>query len=246
MSYNLWEERHRQSRGGDGDVKTRGNVCSDNTNIKGVLLLQIVYKDLIDIKPYENNPRDNKEAISYVANSITEFGFKVPIVIDKDNIIVCGHTRYEAAKQLNMESIPCIMADDLTDEQIRAYRLADNKTSEFSLWDSDLLEGELAALLDFDMESFGFFDEEEEEEAEEEEKIKPEVEFTEVLEEENNYIVLFFDNAIDWLQAETLFDIKSVKGLSTRKDGTGEVGKGVGRVLNGREALSKIMDWGVK
>ena len=143
--------------------------------------------------------------------------------------------------------MPCIMADDLTDEQITAYRLADNKVSEFSFWDYELLDEELEKLLDFDMLSLGFFEEENEnDEQEEQEEIKPEIEFTEVLEEENNYIVLFFDNAIDWLQAETLFDIKTVKGLSTRKDGMGEMSKGVGRVLNGREALSKIIDWGVK
>ena len=175
------------------------------------------------------------------------FGFKVPIVIDKDNVIVCGHTRYKAAKELKIEKVPCIMADDLTDEQITAYRLADNKVSEFSFWDYELLDEELEKLLDFDMLSLGFFEEENEnDEQEEQEEIKPEIEFTEVLEEENNYIVLFFDNAIDWLQAETLFDIKTVKGLSTRKDGMGEMSKGVGRVLNGREALSKIIDWGVK
>lgn len=206
--------------------------------------MQIEYKSITLLKPYEKNPRNNADAIDYVANSIKEFGFKVPIVIDINNVIVCGHTRYEAAKRIGLESVPCIMADDLSDEQIKAYRLADNKTSEFSRWDFDLLDGELEKLLDFDMSPFGFFDDEDEEEAEEE--IKPEVEFTEVLEEENNYIVLFFDNAIDWLQAETLFDIKSVKGLSTRKDGTGTTGNGIGRVLNGREALSKIIDWGVK
>lgn len=199
-----------------------------------------------DLKPYENNPRKNDNAVEYVKNSIKEFGFRSPIVIDKDNVIVCGHTRYKAAKQLGLESVPCVIADDLTDEQLRSYRLADNKVAEFSEWDYSLLDEELEKLLDFDMAAFGFFDDEDEEEDEDEqEEIIPEVEFTEVLEEENNYIVLFFDNAIDWLQAETLFDLKSVKGLSTRKDGTGTPSKGIGRVLNGSEALSKIIDWGV-
>lgn len=208
--------------------------------------MQIEYIGIDKVVPYDKNPRKNNEAVEYVKNSISQFGFKVPIVIDKNNVIVCGHTRYKAAKELNIKNVPCIMADDLTDEQITAYRLADNRVSEFSYWDNELLDEELQKLLDFDMESFGFFDEEDEEELEDEEEIKPEVEFTEILEEENNYIVLFFDNAIDWLQAETLFDIKSVKGLSTRKDGMGETSKGTGRVLNGREALSKIIDWGVK
>ena len=207
--------------------------------------MQIEYIDIDKVIPYDKNPRKNEGAVEYVKNSISQFGFKVPIVIDKNNVIVCGHTRYKAAKELKIDSVPCLRADDLTDEQIKAYRLADNKVAEFSDWDYKLLDEELENLLDFDMLSLGFFDEEETEEDEQEE-IKPEVEFTEVLEEENNYIVLFFDNTIDWLQAETLFDIKSVKGLSTRKDGTGEPSKGVGRVLNGREALSKIIDWGVK
>ena len=207
--------------------------------------MQIKDINIGDLIPYEKNPRKNENAIEYVKNSIEQFGFKVPIVIDKNNVIVCGHTRYVAAKQLGFDKVPCVVADDLTEEQITAYRLADNKVAEFSDWDMSLLNEELDKLLDFDMSAFGFFDEEEEEE-EQEEEIIPEVEFTEVLEEENNYIVLFFDNAIDWLQAETLFDIKSVKGLSTRKDGGGTPSKGIGRVLNGSKALSKIIDWGVK
>ena len=139
--------------------------------------------------------------------------------------------------------MPCIIASDLTEEQIKAYRLADNKVAEQAEWDSGLLNIELDSLIDFDMELFGF---DKEEEKEKEEVINPEIEFTEVLEEENNYIVLFFDNSIDWLQAESLFELKKVKGLSTRKDGEGKPQKGIGRVLNGAEALSKIIDWGVK
>ena len=208
--------------------------------------MQVENIDIDQVIPYDKNPRKNNEAVEYVKNSIAQFGFKVPIVVDKNNVIVCGHTRYKAAKELKLKNIPCVKADDLTDEQIRAYRLADNKVSEFSEWDEDLLTEELESLLDFDMLSLGFFDDEDESQEDEQEEIKPEVEFTEVLEEENNYIVLFFDNTIDWLQAETLFDIKSVKGLSTRQDGRGEPSKGLGRVLNGREALSKIIDWGVK
>lgn len=209
--------------------------------------MQIANVNIGDLIPYEKNPRNNGEAVEYVANSIREFGFKVPIVIDKHNVIVCGHTRFLAAKKLNLETVPCIKADDLTDEQIRAYRIADNKVSEFSQWDLDLLGNELDALLDFDMTAFGFFDDDEESIEELlEEEVKPEVEFTEVLDEENNYIVLFFDNDIDWLQAQSLFDIKTVKGLSTRKDGGGNPQKGVGRVLNGSQALAKLVDWGVK
>lgn len=124
---------------------------------------------LSDIKPYEKNPRKNDEAVKYVAKSIEEFGFKVPIVIDKDNVIVCGHTRYKAAKKLRMQTVPCIMADDLTEEQIKAFRLADNKVAEKAEWDFDLLGEELADLLNYDMGEFGFEDILNEEETEVEE-----------------------------------------------------------------------------
>lgn len=113
---------------------------------------------LKDIKPYEKNPRKNDDAVPYVAESIKQFGFKVPIVIDKNNIIVAGHTRYKAAKKLGFKSVPCIIADDLTDEQIKAFRLADNKVSEKAEWDFDMLNTELDDIIDFDMELFGFED----------------------------------------------------------------------------------------
>ena len=91
-----------------------------------------------------------------VAASIKEFGWKVPVVIDKDGVIVAGHTRYKAAQKLGIDRIPCIVADDLTEEQVRAYRLADNKTAEMSGWDAEKLEQELAGLSMFDMGEFGF------------------------------------------------------------------------------------------
>lgn len=109
-----------------------------------------------DIKPYGKNPRKNDQSVDKVANSIKEFGFKVPIVIDKHNVIVCGHTRYKAAKKLGLSVVPCVVADDLTEEQIKAYRLADNKVGEDSLWDMDLLGSELEDILNIDMEDFGF------------------------------------------------------------------------------------------
>lgn len=88
-----------------------------------------------DIKPYENNPRHNDDAVAGVKASIQEFGFKIPIVIDKDNVIVCGHTRYKACIELGVAELPCIRADDLTDNQIKAFRIADNKVSEVAEWD---------------------------------------------------------------------------------------------------------------
>lgn len=119
--------------------------------------MNIVNIPLSEIIPYENNPRNNDTAVDYVANSIKEFGFKSPIIIDKDNVIVCGHTRARAAEKLGLTTVPCIIADDLTDEQVKAYRLADNKTAEYAEWDFTALQAELDELsMDFDMSDFGF------------------------------------------------------------------------------------------
>lgn len=122
--------------------------------------MQIIYKKLEELHPYKNNPRRNDKAVDAVANSIQEFGFKVPAVIDKSGEIIAGHTRYKAAKKLGMKEIPCIIADDLTEEQIRAFRLADNKVGEMAEWDFDLLDEELEKMSYIDMEQFGFLDEE--------------------------------------------------------------------------------------
>lgn len=131
---------------------------------------------LSEIKPYEKNPRKNDDAVKYVAESIKEFGFKVPLVIDKNGVIVAGHTRYKAAKQLKMKTVPCLVADDLTDEQVRAFRLADNKVAEQAEWDFNLLDDELAQILDIDMDAFGFLndiDEKTEEATEDDYEINP-------------------------------------------------------------------------
>lgn len=120
------------------------------------------------VKPYDKNPRKNKTAVDYVANSIKEFGFQQPIVVDKDMVVIAGHTRLKAAKKLKLKEVPVVIADNLTEEQVKAYRLADNKTAEKAEWDFDLLTDELLSLqeLDFDMEQFGFdFDFSEDEEA---------------------------------------------------------------------------------
>lgn len=109
-----------------------------------------------DVKPYDKNPRDNDGGVDAVANSIKEFGWQQPIVVDKDNVIIVGHTRYKAAKKLGMKEVPVVKADNLTDEQVKAYRLADNKTGELTDWDDDLLNDELDNILDIDMSGFGF------------------------------------------------------------------------------------------
>ncbi|MCC0654221.1 ParB N-terminal domain-containing protein [Clostridioides sp. ES-S-0001-03] len=117
---------------------------------------EVVYLNLEDIKPYANNPRNNEYAVEKVVNSIKKFGFNNPITIDKNNIIVTGHTRYEASKILDLKQVPCMVLEDLTDEEIRAYRLADNKVGEFSDWEFDKLTKELAEIENIDMSNLGF------------------------------------------------------------------------------------------
>ena len=111
-----------------------------------------------EIVPYEKNPRKNDKAVDIVAKSIKEFGFRVPIILDKDNVIIAGHTRLKAAEKLGITKVPCTRAANLTPEQVRAFRIMDNKSIEYAEWDNDLLKGELNALKDinFDLELTGF------------------------------------------------------------------------------------------
>lgn len=110
--------------------------------------MEIKMIPLGEINPYINNPRKNAAAVEKVAMSIEEFGFKVPVIIDRDGVIVAGHTRVKAAEHLGMNEVPCIIADDLSEEQVKAFRLADNKVAEFAEWDMDLLISELADVRD--------------------------------------------------------------------------------------------------
>lgn len=154
--------------------------------------MKIVDKPIEWLRPYENNPRNNEQAVEAVANSINEFGFKVPIVVTIDGEIVNGHTRFKAAKFLRLKTVPVLIADDLTEEQIKAFRLADNKTGELADWDVELLYSELDELTGFDMTMFGFKDidfslddfEEDEKETGEEADIdseeKPKVEYGDI------------------------------------------------------------------
>lgn len=154
--------------------------------------MKIVDKPIEWLRPYENNPRNNEQAVEAVANSIKEFGFKVPIVATIDGEIVNGHTRFKAAKFLKLKTVPVLIADDLTEEQTKAFRLADNKTGELADWDVELLYGELDELTGFDMTMFGFedidfslddFEEVEKEEGEEvdiNQEEKPKVEYGDI------------------------------------------------------------------
>ena len=119
---------------------------------------KITQKGVDEIIPYENNPRRNEKAVDKVANSIREFGFQQPIIIDEHNVIICGHTRHKAAKKLGMDKVPWIVANGLTDEEIRAYRLADNKVAEFAEWDDELLFAEIDKIEGIDMDALGFVD----------------------------------------------------------------------------------------
>jgi site-specific DNA-methyltransferase (adenine-specific) len=108
--------------------------------------VQIKNIPISEIKPYENNPRINDPAVETVAKSIKEFGWQQPIVVDEDGVILAGHTRYKAAKKLKRKTIPVIVAEGLTDEQRRAYRIADNRSADFSRWDFPILIEEIEAL----------------------------------------------------------------------------------------------------
>lgn len=120
--------------------------------------MQIEIRSIKDIRPYEHNPRSNDGAVDAVAASIKEFGWQQPIVVDKDGVIIAGHTRYKAAKKLGLKEVPVVVAENLTEEQVRAYRLADNKTGELAEWDFSALEEELAGIGKLDMSQFGFED----------------------------------------------------------------------------------------
>ena len=205
--------------------------------------MQIIQKKLADIVPYANNTKKHDETqIKNVAESIKKYGWVQPLVIDNDGTIVIGHCRALAAEKLGIEEVPCVVVSDLTEDEINALRIVDNKTNE-SPWDFDLLSAELPEidLSDFDFD-FGIGDEEEKTEIVEDEA--PEVEFSEILGEENNYLVLQFKTDIDWLNAQSIFGLETVKSYSTRKDGKVAKNmerKGVARVLDGAKVLNELL-----
>ena len=205
--------------------------------------MQIIQKKLADIVPYANNTKKHDETqIKNVAESIKKYGWVQPIVIDNDGTIVIGHCRALAAERLGIEEVPCVVVSDLTEDEINALRIVDNKTNE-SPWDFDLLSAELPEidLSDFEFD-FGIEDEEGKTEIVEDEA--PEVEFSEILGEENNYLVLQFKTDIDWLNAQSIFGLETVKSYSTRKDGKVTKNmerKGVARVLDGAKVLNELL-----
>jgi hypothetical protein len=198
--------------------------------------MKIVELELSKLKPYERNPRINDGSVEQVANSIKEFGFKVPIVIDSKNVIVTGHTRYKAANMLGLKTVPCVIADDLTEQQIKAFRLADNKAGENSMWDESLLELEMFDITDIDLSSFGFDLGEMVEEDRKEDEQKQRFEKMQLKAFEHyDYVVFVFNNTMDWLNIVNEFGIKKVDA------GYGKTKKiGVGRVIDGKRLLEKI------
>ena len=212
--------------------------------------MKIIEMNIEDLIPYMDNPRINYMAVDAVAKSIREFGFKVPIIVDKNNVIIAGHTRLEASKRLGLEKVPVIIADDLTPEQVKAFRIMDNKSAQYSEWDYEKLLKEIDELaeLNYDVDLTGFsqvelddiitkMEKEQEKEKEKQEKEKPEIEFTEQLLEEHNYIVFYFDNTLDWQVAKEIFDIKTVKALDSKE---GFERKGIGRVVDGKKLLQLV------
>ena len=206
--------------------------------------IEIIYKNIKDLKPYKKNAKKHpKEQVERICNSIKEFGFfeHRAVAIDSNNNVVEGHGRILAAKKAGLKEVPTICLDDMTEEQIKAWRLIENKTAE-STYDEQMINKEIEELLksDIDMEAFGFstdslFDDVEE--------IEGEVPFTEVLNEENNYIVLKFNNKVDWLNAMGVFGIEKTKAYPTKKDGNKKsfgMRAGVGRVLDGQKALERV------
>ena len=117
--------------------------------------MKVIEMKMDDVKPYENNPRNNEEAVDGVANSIKQFGWQQPIVVDKENVIIVGHTRYKAAQKLGLKVVPVVVAE-LSEEKAKAYRLADNKTNEAAEWNFDKLQEELDKIINIDMSDFGF------------------------------------------------------------------------------------------
>lgn len=207
--------------------------------------MKVVDLEVNKLIPYDfNNKEHDKEQVKMIANSIKEFGFLQPIVVDAKNIVIVGHWRLLAAKELGMDKVPCIKAEDLTEEQIKKYRILDNKLNE-SDWNEINLREELGMLEDM---NFGDLELTKEDlfpdlflEADlGGNKEEPEIKFTEELGEENNYIVLFFDDSVDWLQAQSLFGLETVDALDSKE---GYRRRWVGRVINGTEFMNKLLEY---
>lgn len=202
------------------------------------------------IKPYERNAKiHNSLQLEQIKKSILEFGFTNPLIVDSDFNLIAGHGRLEALKMLNrvefkdkpINEVNAVIIDGLSETQKRALIIADNKIAENAIWDDELLKSELVELENFS-DILGDIDLDiiDDEFLEKVEKTKKsEIKFTEILDEEHNYVVLYFDNKTDWLNLLSILDLKSVKGFNTGRSGnTKKIG--LGRVVKGAEAIEKI------
>ncbi len=201
--------------------------------------MEVKIVNVNDLKPHPKNPRIHPDsAIEKLERSIKEFGWTNPILVSKDGYILAGHARFKAAKKAGMEEVPVIYLP-LEGAKAEAYMIADNRLQEETEWDKELLK-ELVRQLDDDIDSMitGFEGDEIDKLLGEleVEKEEPEIEFTEELLEESQYVVLYFDNVMDWQVAQELFEIKTVKALDSRE---GYERKGIGRVLRG----GKYLEW---
>ena len=189
--------------------------------------MKVENRKLDEIAPYKKNAKKHdKTQINNVAESIRQYGFVQPIVVDKDGVIVIGHCRYEAAKVLGMKDVPCVCVDDLTEEQVKALRIVDNKSNE-SEWDCEALLDELEDI-DLSCFDFGFDEPESDKEKENENKQNKELEKMELKQfEHHDYVVFVFDNTQDWLNIVNKFGLKRIDaGWEKRKVGLGRVIKG--------------------
>jgi ParB-like chromosome segregation protein Spo0J len=203
--------------------------------------LKIEYKKVEDLAPYELNSRTHsEEQVVQIANSIKEFGFTNPILLDGDNGILAGHGRLAASKLLEMKEVPTIQLSGLSEDQKRAYVIADNKIALNAGWDNDILKLEITDLMDakYDVSLIGFDDKEVLKLFDDEkDTVVGEIKFSEELLESHNYVVLYFDNDIDWLSAKSHFQLDSV--YSKRANGK-PWSKGTGRVVHGGEYLTRL------
>lgn len=204
-----------------------------------------VTRKLSELSEYEANSRKHSpEQIQQLVNSINEFGFTNPILIDENNIIIAGHARAEAAAYMQLEKVPCMLISGLTQSQKSALVIADNKIALNSTWDYDALRAEIGFLkeTDYEVANLGFSEMEIAELfefGEKSDEVQPSVVFGEEVDEASNYIVLVFKNELDWLSAQTHFNLESVH--SKRANGK-PWSKGIGRVVDGANYLTRLHD----
>jgi ParB-like chromosome segregation protein Spo0J len=220
--------------------------------------MQVIDIPLNQIKPYPNNPRKNAKAVDVVAHSISAYGFNSPIVVDRDMVIINGHTRYLAAQKLGLETVPVVVAAGLSPDRVKAYRIMDNRSASIAEWDNDKLLQEIVELLDADtfdlnVEFTGFSPDDLSKElglklGEEpkkktkkgaENEVDGEIEFANELLEEHQYVVLYFDNTLDWQVAKEKLGLHSVRRNNTD---AARDRKALGRVIPGKDVINRLKD----